>query len=141
MPAGNELCRSIEQPEQGPVEAKCTIGKIPQWVNGTLYRNGPGRYEYKNNREYDHLFDGHACVHKYKIENGSVKYSTKLLDTNSYKAAVEENRLYAVFGTPDLCSTAFGRLKTLFTHEKGSTTDNTNVNVCPYGKVYFLDEF
>jgi carotenoid cleavage dioxygenase-like enzyme len=34
-------------------ETKVT-GEIPTWLNGTLFRNGPGRYEY-GDKKYNHL--------------------------------------------------------------------------------------
>ena len=45
MPAGNELLRSLFKSFDTPTECIVT-GNIPEWLNGTLYRNGPGRYEY-----------------------------------------------------------------------------------------------
>ncbi len=48
-----ELLRSIEKDHPEPVETKVT-GKIPIWLNGTLFRNGPGRYEY-GDKKYNHL--------------------------------------------------------------------------------------
>lgn len=131
MPAGNGLLRSLSKSVTSPVETAVT-GKIPSWVVGTLYRNGPGRYEY-GQKEYKHLFDGHSCVHKFKIEDGKCWYSNKLLETKSYTKAVTENRLYPVFGTQDICSNLFGRIKAFFANP--DTSDNTNVNVMPYGKL------
>lgn len=133
-----ELIRSLKKTTQEPVEAVVT-GYIPRWVEGTLYRNGAGRYEY-GEKCYEHLFDGHACIHKFKIKDGKVIYSNKMLETNSFKKTLAENRLYPVFGTPDLCSNIFGRLKTVYKFD--STMDNVNVNVLPFGgdDLYALTE-
>ena len=53
MPAGNPLLRSLNKSVQEPVET-IVSGQIPDWVRGTLYRNGPGRYEY-GDKEYSNL--------------------------------------------------------------------------------------
>ena len=84
---------------------------------------------------YKHFFDGHACIHKFKIERGTNKvfYSNRMLKTKAYTRSLAEQRLYPVFGTVDLCSNVFGRLKTVFNFHE--TMDNVNVNVVPFGKI------
>lgn len=138
MSVKNEFLRSLTNSEQSQVEALIK-GEIPEWLNGTLFRNGPGRYKY-GDKTYDHLFDGQACVHKFKIDKGKVFYSNKFLSTNSYTKNLNEQRLYPVFGTVDVCSTIFERFKTIFTWPE--TLDNVNVNLVPYGKdkLYALTE-
>lgn len=121
-----------------PVEA-VVKGKIPEWISGSLYRNGPGKYEL-GEKSYFHLFDGLACVHKYAIKDGRVTYYNKLLDTHIFKRAIAENRLYPVFGTADVCSNVFGRLKSMYV--RSDLLDNVNVNVVPYADqhLYALTE-
>ena len=53
MPNKFELLRSLIKDNPEPVETK-VIGKIPEWLSGTLFRNGPGRYEY-GDKKYNHL--------------------------------------------------------------------------------------
>jgi carotenoid cleavage dioxygenase-like enzyme len=133
MPEKYGLLRSLTKSAQEPVEATIR-GEIPEWVSGTLFRNGPGRFDY-DDKSFKHLFDGNSCIHKFKIENGKVTYSNKFQETKSYTQAVNENRLLA-FGTEDVCSTLFGRIKSFFYPPE--TSDNTNVNIMPYGKLFFL---
>lgn len=134
MPAGFSLLRSLTTSKQEPIEASVD-GELPTWLEGTLYRNGPGRFEY-GDKTYEHLFDGHACIHKFKIEQGRVVYSNKFLETESYKKTLNEKRLYPVFGTVDVCSNLFERCKGLF--KFADTFDNVNVNIVPFGKLYLL---
>lgn len=129
MPAGHELLRSLTKHEQEPIEAPIE-GSIPSWIEGTLYRNGPGRFEY-GDKNYEHLFDGHACIHKFKISNGRVVYSNRFLETQSFKKTLAEKRLYPVFGTIDVCSNVFERCKSFFKFPE--TFDNVNVNIVPFG--------
>ena len=124
--------RSLEVSQQEPIKASVT-GQIPEWLTGTLFKNGSGRYKY-GKKCYEHFFDGHACVHKFRIEKGGhVFYSNRVLETKAHTRALDENRLFPVFGTVDLCSSVFGRLKTVFNFHE--TMDNANVNVVPFGKM------
>ena len=138
MSNGYGLLRSLTKEAQEPVETSLK-GKIPDWVSGTLFRNGGGRYEF-GDKKHTHLFDGHSCIHKFKIVDGKVFYSNKFLQTNCHTKTLAENRLYQVFGTADPCETLFSRLKSLYVKPDTSTYDNTNVNVMPFGTfgLYFL---
>ena len=115
-----ELLRSLNKNAQEPIKAAVS-GTIPKWLNGTLFRNGPGRYEF-GDKTYKHLFDGQSCVHKYSIKDGEVFYSNRLLETNAFKKTISENHLFPMFGTADICSNLFGRIKTFF--KSSDTRDN-----------------
>ncbi|RMZ99023.1 beta-beta-carotene 9 -10 -oxygenase-like [Brachionus plicatilis] len=134
----NHFLRSLKKNEQSLIETKI-VGTIPEWVNGTLFRNGPGRYSY-GDKTYNHLFDGHALVHKFRIMNGKIFYSNKFLETQSYKKSLSESRLYPVFGTVDKLSTLLERLELVVRWPK--TLDNVNINLVPYGteKIFALTE-
>ena len=45
MPSNYPLLRSLTKDAQTEVEA-VVKGSIPNWLNGALLRNGPGRYTY-----------------------------------------------------------------------------------------------
>ena len=45
-------------------------GKVPTWLHGSYFRNGPGTF-----RGMKHLFDGYGMIAKFAFENGSVKVS------------------------------------------------------------------
>jgi carotenoid cleavage dioxygenase-like enzyme len=138
MPSNYPLIRNLVKDEQKEVEAEI-IGEVPEWIAGSLYRNGPARYEY-GDKEYTHLFDGHSCIHKFKVENGKVFYSNKFVESDHFKKVKEENRLYPVFGTSDPCSNLLGRFQSFY-YGKSSKMDNTNVTIIPYGNsIYALTE-
>src|SRR5438067_464506 len=48
-------------------------GKIPDWLEGTLYRNGPSIFEIEDEK-IESWFDGLAMLHKFKFENGKISY-------------------------------------------------------------------
>ena len=124
------LYRSLKQSTDTPIKT-LVKGEIPKWLNGTLFRNGPGRYEF-NGKTYNHLFDGQACVHKFKIEAGQVFYSNKLLETDAYTKTVNEDRLFPAFGTSDVSLNLYQRLKKFL--KPSVINDNVNVNIMPYAK-------
>ena len=134
----HESKRSIDESFELPVKAKIT-GKIPEWVSGTLFKNGPGRYEF-GEISYQHPFDGQACVQKLKIKNGEVEYSNKILETRCYLKILKEKRLLPMFGAVDVGTTLFERIKTLFYPTEDA--DNVNVNVAPFlgNQLYALTE-
>jgi beta,beta-carotene 9',10'-dioxygenase len=102
-------------------------GTVPGWLEGTLLRNGPGRFTFPDGR-VDHWFDGLAMLRRFDIHDGEVHYRTRFLDTAAYEAAGEG--AYAGFGTaPDS-----GLLRRLYDRlAPPDPTDNTSVNVWRYG--------
>jgi len=62
-------------------------GTIPEWLSGTLLRNGPGKFEAGGDR-FQHWFDGLAMVRKYAFEDGAVQYSNRFLRTETYDDAM-----------------------------------------------------
>ena len=49
-------------------------GEIPSWIDGSLFRNGPGKYEL-GDQQVEHLFDGLSVVHRFHITNGQVSFA------------------------------------------------------------------
>jgi carotenoid isomerooxygenase len=94
---GKNLIRSIFINQDQPIECKIT-GIVPEWLNGTLFRNGPGRFRF-GEKVYNHFFDGMATINKFQIINGKVFFTNKVLETNTLKYNLKEDRLAATFGT------------------------------------------
>lgn len=120
----------IDQPLTGTVK-----GQIPAWVNGSLYRNGPGMYEVGEHK-FQHWFDGMAMLQRYHIADGKVTYQRKFLRTDTYRANMATKRISInEFGTqavPDPCKNIFSRF--LIQFEMPGKTDNTLVTVFPLNK-------
>lgn len=112
-------------------------GDLPAWLNGTLLRTAPSKFEV-GRRSYVHWFDGLAMLHAFDFENGKVTYSNRFIRSEAYREAHEKNGVARGEFMTDPCHTLFGRVKALF-HPK--RTDNTNVNVTVLGgKVVALTE-
>jgi carotenoid cleavage dioxygenase-like enzyme len=100
-------------------------GKLPDWLQGTLVRTGPARFEV-GSQKYRHWFDGLAMLHSYAFSGGNVAYRNQFLHSRAYEAATREGRIsYSEFAT-DPCRSIFKRVASVFDPQ---ITDNGNVNV------------
>jgi len=61
-------------------------GSIPNWLDGALIRNGPGRFEFGDDRA-SHWFDGLAMLRRYGFDAGTVRYTNRFLRTDAYEDA------------------------------------------------------
>ncbi|MGI0072690.1 MAG: carotenoid oxygenase family protein [Nitrosotalea sp.] len=100
-------------------------GTIPQWLSGTLIRNGPAKFEV-GKEKLRHWFDGLAMLHKFSFKEGKVAYANKFLESKAYKSAMETGKIsYKEFAT-DPCRSIFKRMSSMFSPQ---FTDNANVNI------------
>ena len=106
-------------------------GTIPEWLTGTLLRNGPAKYEV-GERPLRHWFDGLAMLHKFSFGGGSVSYANRFLRSAAYREAEQGRISYSEFAT-DPCRSLFKRAATLF---RPKFTDNCNVNLTKLGDEY-----
>ncbi|XP_046759776.1 beta,beta-carotene 9',10'-oxygenase isoform X2 [Gallus gallus] len=131
------LLQTVEEtPEPIPAKIK---GHIPGWINGNLLRNGPGKFEF-GEEKYNHWFDGMALLHQFQLRNGTVTYQSKFLQSNSYLINNQHNRIVvSEFGTlamPDPCKSVFARFMSRFDPPKPS--DNANVSYVVYKGDYYV---
>ncbi|XP_059812845.1 carotenoid-cleaving dioxygenase, mitochondrial-like isoform X1 [Hypanus sabinus] len=130
------LFTSVEETPK-PMVAKIK-GNIPKWLQGSLLRNGPGKYEFGNDR-YNHFFDSLALMHQFRIDDGIVTYMSKFLRSDAYRINSEYNRIMvSEFGTlamPDPCKNIFERFTSRF--ENVDATDNGSVNFALYKGDYY----
>lgn len=101
-------------------------GTIPSWLNGSLLRTGPARWDLRDGSSVNHWFDGLAMLHRFAIADGRVRYANQLLRGKAGTAYEQSGTIaYREFAT-DPCRTRFQRIASLF--EPG-LTDNGAVNV------------
>ncbi|KAG0234625.1 hypothetical protein BGW42_006376 [Actinomortierella wolfii] len=115
-------------------------GEIPSWLEGSLYRSGPGNYDLKSDSgkevHIQHWFDGLAQLHKYEIHRGGrVTYRSRNTSNDLRERYKKAEKVTGVtFCQRDPCKTIFQKFFTTFkaatvgTGEKMEGT-NTNVNV------------
>ena len=100
-------------------------GTLPEWLSGTLVRNGPAKFEV-GEKKLRHWFDGLAMLHKFSFQHGKVSDVNKFLESKAYKYAKKKGTIgYSEFAT-DPCRSIFKRFAQMFSPR---VTDNGNVNV------------
>jgi len=137
----SEIVQSVpELEEEQPTKI---TGTIPEWLEGTILRNGVGQWDL-GGETVCHWFDGHAFIHKFEIKNGSVRYLNKFLRSDVYKKNIKFDRwILSGYGTPtkysDPCLSLFDRFASYFRAPRQN--DNCNVNLMPIGdKVFAMTE-
>lgn len=120
------LEREIFEPDL-PVE-----GDIPDWLSGTLIRNGPAQFEV-GDQTYNHWFDGHAMLHAFEMSEGTVRYRNRFLQSNSRTEALEEGEIVRSEFATDPCRSIFGRVMSVFNPKP---TDNASINVTRLDDAY-----
>jgi len=113
------------------LEALSVEGRIPPWLEGTLFRNGPGRFEV-GARSYNHWFDGLAMLHAFTLKGGSVGsggsvgYRNRFLRSRSFTEAETSGQISRSEFATAPCFTLFGRVMATF---RPPVTDNANIHV------------
>jgi beta,beta-carotene 9',10'-dioxygenase len=81
------------------LESLPTEGRFPDWLSGSLVRNGPAKFEAGNDL-FNHHFDGFAMLHRFGFRNGEVSYRNRFLRCRSFDYATQNGRMgYPVFAT------------------------------------------
>ena len=91
--------RNVGQ-ELSNVPLKASKGTIPADLNGTLYRNGPGRLE-RGGHWVHHPFDGDGMITALRFEAGGLNLTNRFVRTEGWLAEEKAGKpLYrGVFGT------------------------------------------
>jgi carotenoid cleavage dioxygenase-like enzyme len=103
-------------------------GRVPEWLRGSLYRNGPGLFQ-AGQQDLDHLFDGYSLVNKFQFEDGGrVTWRAAFLESDAYEAAKNGAMRFHEFGTSagsDLWTKLVGIARAI----SGEVTDNAAVSI------------
>jgi carotenoid cleavage dioxygenase-like enzyme len=101
-------------------------GTIPDWLRGTLLRNGPAKFDFAD-QTVNHWFDGHAMLHRFEITADGVTYTNRFLQSNAHTEAERDGKLsYSEFAT-DPCRDLFERVFVMFSGPEPA--DNAVVNI------------
>ena len=74
-----------------PPLAMDVMGKLPEACHGTLYRNGPTRFEL-GGRRYEHWFDPDGMIQAFSLDGSGVSHKGRFVRTRKYLAEEEEGR-------------------------------------------------
>jgi carotenoid cleavage dioxygenase len=106
-------------------------GRIPADLQGSFYRNGPGRFELGGER-YHHWFDGDGFAQRWTIADGKVRHQGRFVETRRYQDESQAGQfLYPSFGT-HVARRGF---------RDNDTLNAANTNLLPFnGRLYALWE-
>jgi beta-carotene 15,15'-monooxygenase len=111
-------------------------GTLPEWLRGSLVRNGPGAFSFPSGSSVDHWFDGLAMVYRFTFdpagagnESDAVHYRNRFLRTDAYDEATN-GRFEGGFATGE--TTLRSRLAGFLT----APYDNTNIIAERIGDAY-----
>lgn len=77
---------AVEQP--AGYWADVVYGEIPEDLEGTFFRNGPGRFTI-GGRGIDHPYDGDGLVASLAFKNGKVYFRSRFVSTPELVCAVK----------------------------------------------------
>lgn len=100
-------------------------GRLPDWLTGSLLRNGPGDWQ-AGTESLRHWFDGQALLHCFTFNAGRVRYTSRFLDTAARRNAEARGQLTTREFATDPCRSIFQRVRSLFSP---AFTDNANISV------------
>ncbi|KAH9232789.1 hypothetical protein K456DRAFT_1726070 [Colletotrichum gloeosporioides 23] len=130
-------------------ETQCTTaGTWPPWLKGTFVRIGPGRFTVPLSEDgskpraiIQHFFDGLGMLHKFRMLDGNVHYTSRYTSEGVVRRAKRDGYLSTnVFGlnpntplkyTQDPCSALLGAQQSLYLPNGYMEPDEINVNVVP----------
>ncbi len=135
--APEKAARSAPGPELGfssltdevRVDSLPLRGELPEWLEGSLLRTGPSKFEAGEQR-FRHWFDGQAMLHRFGIGAGAVSYASRFLRGRAYEAVAAGEIAYSEFAT-DPCRGLFKRVMAIFDPK---LSDNANVNLVKLGE-------
>ncbi|KAG0052336.1 hypothetical protein BGZ83_002729 [Gryganskiella cystojenkinii] len=113
--AGYDDCPEVLEPVSLTVK-----GAIPPWLEGALYRSGPGTYNIKSESgkeiKIQHWFDGLAQIHRYEIQRGGrVSYRSRNTANDLHERYKKAEAITGVtFCQRDPCKTIFQKFFTTF---------------------------
>ncbi len=120
--------------EERALETIPVTGKIPTWLSGTLFRNGPAQFT-TSSSWVSNWFDGLAMIHAFSVHDGNVSYANKFLHSDDYEYVQKTGTMDYPGFAQDPCKTIFKRLFSLFISTIGQHKDhmpNANVNIAQY---------
>jgi beta,beta-carotene 9',10'-dioxygenase len=96
-------------------------GVIPQWLSGSLYRNGPAMFMI--NTTNHHWFDGLGLLQGFNFTNGRVTYNAQFIGSTPYNESKPNNNNNNNNRAVDPCKAFLGRAQTEFSPNTGVTVN------------------
>ena len=95
---GLERCFLFDAVEES-YEITGITGRVPEWLRGSYYVNGPARFERAGHR-YNHWLDGDGMVCALRIAEQGIQFTSRFVETRKLKEEEAAGRfLFRAFGT------------------------------------------
>lgn len=107
-------------------------GAPPSWLRGTLFRNGPGRFD-RGKEKVSHWFDGLGLLHALTLDGDAVTYRSHFVRSRDFRQSRQTGRIDSPGFACDPCRNLFRKVASFFCID---ATDNTNINVIKQGRHY-----
>jgi beta,beta-carotene 9',10'-dioxygenase len=114
------------------VDALPITGTVPAWLEGSLLRNGPAKFE-AGDQKYRHWFDGLAMLHRFTFGRDAVSYANRFLRSPAFLESERTGRIAMSEFATDPRRSLIGRIGSLF---GSASSNNANVNIVPYQDGY-----
>lgn len=121
--------RDVEESEAATLAWR---GSPPTWLRGTLFRNGPGRWN-RGREKVSHWFDGLGLLHALTLAPDGVTYRSRYVRSRDFRQSRQTGRIDSPGFACDPCRNLFRKLTSAFFVD---ATDNTNISVVKQGKHY-----
>lgn len=110
----------------------CPIqGTIPEWLSGTLLRNGPACFSAEGKRVKS-WFDGLAMIHAFSFSRSHVSYSNRFIRSEQYHLMTVEKSMDFWGFAQDPCGKAFKNQSSRFFPAEVKEVGNAVVNIAKY---------
>lgn len=127
---------------QDPITLNLKSGQVPTWLNGIMYRIGPGKFNIKQNSgttfSIKHAFDGLPFMHRFEVsgESQTLKYNSRCL-ANSVEQNIKQGSFKGLvfFGHVPIVSFTnwilqfLGRIDVLLLRPNNDIPDSQSVGV------------
>ena len=113
------------------VDSILVVGNIPEWLSGTLFRNGPAQFTTQTSW-VSNWFDGLAMVHAFSFNNGVISYSNRFLKSDDYRYVQKTGKMDYEGFAQDPCKSIFRQLFSFFVPAQKERMPNANVNIACY---------
>lgn len=107
-------------------------GRVPDWLRGTLIRNGPGLWQLGRS-SVGHWFDGLAKLHAFHLNGSRMVYRSRFLRSPEWQGLQSRGCLTHPQFASDPCRSLFKKFASMFLPEVGC---NANVNIARLGQRY-----
>lgn len=78
------LFQTVDEVPEG-IELPLEFGsRVPEWIEGSFFRNGPAIYEW-GNTSFNHMFDPNGIIQAIRISDGEIRFQSAYIKGRNYR--------------------------------------------------------